>query len=53
MFFKRIWGYYLKSLEKFPLITKAITAGALFGGGDVVAQLIEKSVIQHWKFTFQ
>lgn len=42
--FKRFWEKYLKALEIHPVKTKAITAGLLFAGGDMSAQLIERFV---------
>lgn len=41
MWVSALWTFYLIWLEKFPLMTKAMTAGFLALGGDLVAQCFE------------
>ncbi|KAL7578872.1 hypothetical protein ACA910_006847 [Epithemia clementina (nom. ined.)] len=36
--FKKFWRFYLKSLQRRPLLTKAITEAAIQGLGDVLSQ---------------
>ncbi|KAL7555957.1 hypothetical protein ACA910_015255 [Epithemia clementina (nom. ined.)] len=36
--FKIFWRFYLKSLERRPLLTNAITEAAMQGVGDVLSQ---------------
>lgn len=36
-----LWAGYLSSLEHAPLLTKCLTAGAIFPGADLVAQSLE------------
>lgn len=45
------WSRYLKSLERKPLQTKAITAGFLSGASDVVAQTLTSNGPLHWRRT--
>lgn len=41
MWFSALWTFYMIWLEKYPLVTKAMTAGLLALGGDLVAQCFE------------
>jgi len=45
------WARYLRSLERKPLATKAITAGLLSGASDVVAQTLTASRPLNWRRT--
>lgn len=36
--FKKVYNFYDKSLVKHPVVTKCLSAGVLYGAGDLVAQ---------------
>jgi protein Mpv17 len=42
LFYRLLWKPYLDSLERKPLLIKALTAGSLVAAGDVIAQKYEK-----------
>lgn len=39
-FMRKVWDFYIHTLNKNPLVTQMVQTGALMGAGDVLAQKV-------------